>query len=323
MPQRLGVLFLGCGWATTMHSRTLKKLGGVDLYYASRDAARAEQFRARYGGARAYGSYEAAVADAAVAIALVATPTVTHLDLTVLALRAGKHVIVEKPAFMHAGDVAPVRDAARTAGRSVFVAENYYYKPITRHLRHLVESGALGEVRFVSVNATKRQQGHGWRGDPSLSGGGALFEAGVHWVNFLANIGLVVRSVSAHRVGTASGPDQSTLTVFTYTNGAVGTLAHSWELAAPFGGMRLSKIQGTRGSVTFESNGLLYLGSGGARSFGVPALRDFLGYKAMFTDFLGAVRDGRAPAFTLDLAERDLELLEQAERSMVAHQAMP
>jgi UDP-N-acetylglucosamine 3-dehydrogenase len=323
MSRPLGILFLGCGWATTMHSRTLKKIGGVTLFYASRDAARAEQFRAKYGGSRAFGSYDAALADGTVDIALVATPTVTHRDLTLRALEARKHVIVEKPAFMRAADVAPVRDAAREANRSVFVAENYFYKPITRHLRRLVASGALGDVRFVSVNATKRQKGEGWRGDPSLSGGGALFEAGVHWVNFLANIGLEVRSVSAHRVGAASGPDQSTLTVFTYANGAVGTLAHSWELAAPFGGMRLSKVQGTRGSVTFESNGLLYIGSGGARSFGVPALRDFLGYKAMFSDFLAAVREQRAAEFTLEGAERDLVLLEQAERSMAAHQAMP
>ena len=322
MSQQLGILFLGCGWATTMHSRTLKKIGGVNLFYASRDAARAEQFRAKHGGVRAFGSYDAALADAPADIALVATPTVTHQALALRSLQAGKHVIVEKPAFMRAADVTPVRDAAHAAGRSVFVAENYFYKPITRHLRRLVAEGAFGDVRFVSVNATKRQTGDGWRGDPSLSGGGALFEAGVHWVNFLANIGLEVRSVSAHRVGQSRGPDQSTLTVFTYANGAIGTLAHSWELAAPFGGMRLSKVQGTRGSVTFESNGLLYLGSGAARSFGVPALRDFLGYKAMFTDFLGSVREQRAPAFTLEGAERDLQLLEQAERSMAAHQAM-
>jgi UDP-N-acetylglucosamine 3-dehydrogenase len=316
MNDKLGVLFLGCGMAANMHSRTLRKIGGVELLYASRDNGRAEAFRRRYGGRRAFGSYEAAVDDQAVDVVLVATPTSTHRDLAMLALKARKHVIVEKPAFMHSSDVAGVRAAAETAERSVFVAENYFYKPITRHLRTTITAGGLGDVRFVSVNATKRQRSEGWRGDPSLSGGGALFEAGVHWINFLANIGLDVESVAAHRVGAADGPDQSTLTVVRYTNGAVGTLAHSWELAAPFGGLRLSKVQGTLGAVTFESNGIVYLGTGRARSFGMPALRDFLGYKAMFTDFLGALRAGTSPQFTLDLAERDLILLEQAERSM-------
>jgi UDP-N-acetylglucosamine 3-dehydrogenase len=312
----LGVLFLGCGWATTMHSRTLRTLGGVELLYASRDGARAEAFRQRYGGRRAFGSYEAAVDDAAAEVVFVATPTSTHRDLALLALRAGRHVIVEKPAFMHSSDVAVVRAAAAAAGRSVFVAENYFYKPLTRHLRGAIERGALGDVRFVTVNATKRQRSEGWRDDPALSGGGALFEAGVHWINFLANIGLVVDEVVAHRVGGGGGPDRSTLTVFKYHNGAVGTLAHSWELPAPFGGLRLSKVQGTRGAITFESNGLVYMGTGGARGFGVPALRDFLGYRAMFADFLGALRSDAPPQFTLELAQRDLFLLEQAERSM-------
>lgn len=315
----MNVLFLGCGLATSMHSRTLRTLGGVRFCYASRDAARAEEFRRRYDGARAFGSYEAAVADGAVDVVVIATPTVTHRDLTLLALRAGRHVVVEKPAFMRASDVGPVRAAAARAGRMVLVAENYFYKPITTRLRALIGAGQLGDVRFVTVNATKQQTAEGWRENPAVSGGGALFEGGVHWVNFMANIGLDVADVRAYRVGTRGGVDLSTLSVFTYANGAVGTLAHSWELPAPFGGLRLSKIQGTRGAVTFESNGLAYLGTGAARSLGVPAIGgDFLGYRAMFRDFLAALRSGSQAQFTLDLAERDLELLEQAEASMKA-----
>ena len=315
----MNVLFLGCGWATEMHSRTLRKIGDVQLLYASRDASRAERYRLKYGGQRAFGSYEAAVADSAVDVAVIATPTVTHRDLAMLALGAGRHVIVEKPAFMRAADVASVRDAADRAGRRVFVAENYYYKPITARLRQLVAAGQLGDVRFVTVNATKRQKVDGWRQAPELSGGGALFEGGVHWVNFMASIGLDVAEVRAYRVGGRDGIDMSTLSVFRYSNGAVGTLAHSWELSAPFGGVRLSKAQGTTGTVTFESNGLAYAGTGTARSFGLPVLSgDFLGYRAMFTDFLRAIRTGAPAQFTLDLAERDLRLLEQAENSMKA-----
>jgi predicted dehydrogenase len=309
----MNVLFLGCGWATSMHSRTLRKIGGVRLLYASRDASRAEKFRLRFDGARAFGSYEAAVAHASVDMVVVATPTVTHRDLALLALNAGRHAIVEKPAFMRSSDVGAVRDAAARAGRQVLVAENYFYKPLTARIRDMIAGGRLGDVRFVTVNATKRQKAEGWREDPGVSGGGALFEGGVHWVNFMASVGLDVTGVRSWRVGAKSGVDLSTMSVFEYSNGAVGTLAHSWELPAPLGGMRLSKIQGTTGAITFESNGLAYIGSGTARSFGLPVLGgDFLGYRAMFTDFLGAIRSGTTPQFTLDLAERDLRLLEQA-----------
>ena len=273
----LGVLFLGCGQASAMHSRTLRRMPGLELFYASRDGARAEEARRRFGGRRAFGAYAEGLADAAVDVAIVATPTATHCELAMLALRAGKHVIVEKPAFMRATDADAVREAAAVAGRRVFVAENYVYKPVAEHLRRLVRAGDLGEVRFVSLNATKRQPARGWRADPALSGGGALFEAGVHWISFASNIGLEVEEVRALRAGAADGPDRSSLVVFRYANGAVGTLAHSWELAAPLGGLRLSKVQGTLGAVTFESNGLAAVTTGRRRSLRLLALGDPLG----------------------------------------------
>jgi len=104
--------------------------------------------------------------------------------------------------------------------------------------------------------------------------------------------------------------------VFRYANGAVGTLAHSWELAAPLGGLRFSKVQGTSGAVTFESNGFAAVTSGRRRSLKVMAFSDPLGYRAMLVDFLRALRTGAAPRFTLAMAQDDLRLLERAERSM-------
>ena len=312
----LGVLFLGCGWAARIHSRTLRRIRGVELFYASRNAARAAEVCRRFGGRRAYDSYEAGLADSEVDVALVATPPATHRELAVLALRAGKHVIVEKPAFMRSREADEVAAVAASVRRRVFVAENYYYKPIAEHLRRTVRAGDLGDVRFVSLNATKRQPPHGWRGDPALSGGGALFEAGVHWISFASNIGLDVEDVRAHRVGAATAPDRSSLVVIRYANGAVATLAHSWELAAPLGWLRLSKVQGTLGAVTFESNGLAHVTTGRRRSAGLVAVSDPLGYRTMLDDFLGALRTGRAARFTLEMAKRDLVLLERASESM-------
>jgi len=315
-PQRLGILFLGCGAASRMHSRTLKRIGGVHLAYASRVGARAEAQRRQFRGRRAFGSYNAGLDDPAVDVVIVTTPTAAHRELALRALRAGKHVIVEKPAFLHASDVEIVRGEAERAGRRVFVAENYVYKPIAQRLRRLIQDGDLGEVRFVSINATKRQPATGWRAEPSLSGGGALFEAGVHWVSFVASLGLEIETVQAHQVGERGAADRSSLVVFRFVNGAVGTLAHSWELAAPLRGLRLSKVQGTRGAVTFESNGLAWYVSGKRRGFSLAALGDPLGYRGMLADFLRGVREEAEPFYSLEMAYRDLRLLESAEGSM-------
>lgn len=307
---RVGIVFLGCGWATEMHSRVLRRFRDVDLMYASRDPARAELYRRRFGGSRSFPSYDAALDHPAADVALVATPTSSHADLTMAALRAGKHVIVEKPAFMRSADAVTVGEVAQAARRTVFVAENYYYKPIAAYLRHAIGAGELGEVRFITVNATRWQHTPGWRDDAALSGGGALFEGGVHWVSFLANIGLFVCHAAGYRVGEQAGPDRSSLVVLRYTNGAVATLAYSWELDAPLRGLRLSKVQGTEGAVTFESNGLAFIATGRRRTVRLSS-GDPRGLRAMHQDFLRAIRTGAPAQFTLAHAERDLRILER------------
>lgn len=303
----LKLLFLGCGAVARAHSRVLRRAEGVSLLYASRDESRARAYAAEFGGVSAFGSYAAALSENVDAV-VVTTPTSSHAELTHAALEAGKNVIVEKPAFMRAADATEVAAVAARAGLRVFVAENYAYKPITRYLHNLVTAGDLGEVRFVSINATKQQRADGWRGDPAIAGGGPLFEGGVHWVSFAASLGLEVKSVRGFR----AGPAGSTLVVFEYENGATGTIAHSWELAAPLGGLRMSKIQGTEGSVTFESNGFAAVTTGRARSVRFPGLRDPVGARAMWADFLSCLRTRRQPRFTLAMAERDLRLLEAA-----------
>lgn len=317
------VLFLGCGAATAMHSRTLRRIGNVELFYASRDPKRAESYRQRFAGRAAFDSYETGLEDGPVDVAFIATPTATHRDLVMRSLEAGRHVIVEKPAFMCAADVDAVREHATRAQRRVFVAENYAYKPITRLIRRLVEADELGDVRFVLLNATRYQPPHGWRSDPTLSGGGALFEAGIHWISFASSLGLHVERVSAHRVGNRDGPDQSSVVVFHYSNGAVGVLAHSWEIRAPFGGLRLSKVQGLRGAITFESNGVAAFATGRRWSLHLTGFRDLLGYRAMLTDMLAALRTGKPTQFTLEAAQRDLCLAEQAQRSMRSRAPSP
>lgn len=312
------VLFLGCGNAARAHSRVLRKIGGARLYYASRDPHRAEAFREEFDGWGAFDSYEDALTRNA-DIVVVTTPTGSHHDLALAALAAGKHVVVEKPAFLDSLEAQCVQGAATQAGLKVFVAENYAYKPITLELRRLITNGDLGEVRFVSINATKRQRVDGWRADPAMSGGGAMFEGGVHWVSFASNIGLEVASAEGFPTSNA----WSALMVLRYTNGAVGTLAYSWELAAPMRGLRMSTVQGTEGAVTFESNGLAMLTSGRARSVRIPAFRDLLGARAMWSDFLLALRTGGEPRFTLAMAARDLRSLEEAGFSFEAARESP
>jgi predicted dehydrogenase len=223
-------------------------------------------------------------------------------------------VIVEKPAFLSSADVGYVEAAVAKSGCRVLVAENYAYKPLTRVLRDVIRSGEIGEVRYLAVNALKLQHPAGWRNDESLAGGGALFEGGIHWMHLMADLGLTVESIHGFRPD-GTGIERSMLVVVQYEQGAVGTLHHAWDTRSLFRGLRLSRIYGTRGSVTFESNGLF----AAVRTRGVrmvlPGLRDIGGYRAMLVDFIGCLRENREPLMTLAHARRDLELVEAAYQS--------
>lgn len=315
----LHLAFLGCGRIAAQHRGRIWRLApAVRCSFASRDPARAAEYARRYGGTAHWGRYADAIADPKVDGVVVTTPPSSHLDLTLAALRAGKDVIVEKPAFLRSGDVTLAEAAAAEAGRCVFVAENYCYKPLAGALREVVASGELGNIRFVAVQALMHQVAAGWRTDPLLAGGGALFEGGVHWVDLVAHLGLSVESVQAYRPGGCGGLERSILVVLRYAGGAVGTLHYSWETPALLRGLQLSRIAGTQGSITFESNGLVGFVRGAKRSrWLVPGLRDIAGYGAMFADFLGALGQGTGPSMTLARARRDLELIESAYGSLV------
>jgi predicted dehydrogenase len=312
-PPLINLVFLGCGGITRAHSRTLRRFrSDVRCFYASRDPSRAAAMSRRFAGAGSFQSYAAALVDDRVSTVFVATPPDSHLQLTLAALEHGKHAIVEKPAFLRAADVALVRAAEARSGRRVLVAENYCYKPLARALQQIIRSGVLGEIRFLELNAVKYQAPGGWRADPMVAGGGALFEGGIHWIDLLANLGLRIEAVHGFRPGDWSARERSMLVIAEYEEGAVGTLTHSWEIPSPLRGLRFSHIYGTRGSVTFESNGLVIFITGECRRVMVPGLRDIKGYQAMFRNFLAVLQTGTEPLMSLDRAQRGLELIESA-----------
>ena len=319
----LGIAFLGCGFAATIHAKRLKSFPNVRMYFASRDRAKAEAFSKKYGGAGAFGSYEAAIADPRVHAVAVLTPPNSHLGLTLAALAAGKHAVVEKPPFLRAADFDTVRAARDAAGRRVMIAENYFYKPLAESLRETIASGGVGEVRIVTVNALKEQRVKDWRGDVAVSGGGALYEGGIHWVNFFANLGMEVSGLQAFRPGGDDGsPDRSMVVAFTYAGGAVGTLYYSWETPVLMKGLHLSAVYGSEGVATFESNGI-FLSVRGRRRRLRAGVGDIAGYAGMWRDFVPALIENREPRFDFEKARRDLVLVEAAYRSLGRDLSVP
>jgi predicted dehydrogenase len=307
---------LGCGWAAELHSRTL---GGwrqhVGICYASRSIEKARALNLKYKGTGAFGSYEEAIASPLVDVIAVVTPPRSHLDWALRSIRAGKSVILEKPPVLRSADLDELGQAARAAGRQVYVAENYFYKPSLSRLRSLLSAGVVGEPLFIQINAVKCQKTGNWRDDAAQAGGGALFEGGIHWVNFASNLGFTVRSVKAAKAGHGQGLERSMGLLLEYAEGPVAAISYSWEVASPLKGLRVSRIYGREGGIVFETNGLFLVTHGREWRVHFPGLSDIQGYKAMFFDFLAAWRSNREAKMTLAHARRDLEIVEEAYRS--------
>ena len=315
----LRIAFLGCGFITRVHSRNLRSLRpDIACSYASRDRARAEELCRRYGGVGSYREYTAAIDDARVDAVVVAVPPRFHLDLTLRALHAGKHVVVEKPAFLTMEDYERVVVARDRANRVVLVGENDHYKPLAVCLRRLLAQGVIGDMVFghFSSIVKRLKRADDWRNDETMAGGDAFFEEGIHWLHLAASLGPRIVSIQGYRPAVSrEGPDRrakSMMVAFRYDNDAVGSLYYSREIPSLLRGVRLSKLYGRKGIITFESNGIFVLVRGrGLPRLVFPGFRDIRGYKAMYRDFLAAIREGRPPEMSLERAMEDQRLMDQ------------
>jgi predicted dehydrogenase len=322
--EALRVVFLGCGYITGVHSRHLRRLQSLlTPGYASRDLAKAKAFERQYDGRGAFGDYEAAIADPGVDAVVVAVPPKYHLELTLQALAAGKHVLVEKPAFPKLEDYATVAAARDRAGRVVLVGENDHYKPLAVYLRRELARGTIGDLVFGSFTtiAHRLKSADDWRNDETMAGGDAFFEEGIHWLHLAGSLGPAITHIRGFRPAPGGGgPDRrakSMLVAFDYDNGAVGTLLYSREVPSLFKGLRLSKLFGRRGVISFESNGALVLTRGGGLPrLACPGLRDIRGYRAMYRDFAASIAAGRQPEMSLERASADHRLMTDVYESL-------
>jgi predicted dehydrogenase len=315
----LRIAFLGCGFITRVHSRHLRSLRDeISCSYASRDRARADAFCREHGGAGSYPDYTAAIQDPNIDAVVIAVPPRFHLDLTLQALEAGKHVLVEKPAYVCMSDYHTVMEARDRSRRVVLVGENDHYKPLAVCLRRLLAEGVLGEMVFAHFTtiARKFKTADDWRNDETMAGGDAFFEEGIHWLHLAGSLGPRIETIHGYRPSVSrEGPDtrpKSMLVAFRYDNGAVGSLYYSREIPSLLQGLRLSKLFGRRRIITFESNGLFVFVRGeGMPSLLFPGFRDIRGYQAMYRDFARAIHEQGMPEMSLERAIEDQRLMDQ------------
>ncbi len=150
---------------------------------ASRDADRARQYAAEWQIERSYGSYEALLADPEIEAVYISLPNTLHVEWSIRALEAGKHVLCEKPLSRHPADVEAAYAAADDADRFLMEAFMYRHNPQTKRVAELVAAGAIGELRLVRSTFSYGLYDVGnIRLHPELEGG-SLMDVGCYCVS--------------------------------------------------------------------------------------------------------------------------------------------
>jgi D-xylose 1-dehydrogenase (NADP+, D-xylono-1,5-lactone-forming) len=163
---------------------------------ASRDEGRAREAAQQWRIPKHYGSYEAMLADPDIDVVYVPLPNDLHVEWTVRAARAGKHVLCEKPLALSVEDVDRIAEAARESGVVVAEAFMYRHHPQTLRVREMAASGELGRVRLVHGSFTfNLDRADDVRLNPA-QGGGSVWDIGCYPVSF-ARVVLAEEAVEA------------------------------------------------------------------------------------------------------------------------------
>ncbi len=217
---------VGPGWiadqfVSAVHSHTAQRFTAV----GSRTADRAGAFASRHGIPYAFADYRALVEHSEVDVVYIATPQSEHLQLGLMAIAAGKHLLIEKPLALNGVEAAQL--AAAAARANVFIMEAMWtrYLPHMSVVRQLLADGALGEVHSVHAD-----HGQAIPADPSHRlyrpelGGGALLDLGIYPLQLDSMVLGAPRGVTAHGEMTLSGVDAYSTVILDHGGTAQSTV---------------------------------------------------------------------------------------------------
>jgi predicted dehydrogenase len=194
----------------------------------------------------------------------------SHMAPTIAAIKAGKHVLCEKPLAPNAADARAMWQAAEAAGVKHATGFNYRFVPAVRFVRQIIEEGVLGEIyhfrgRYLQEGGDDPNRPYSWRHDRSQGGYGALGDIGVHIIDLARFLTGEISSVSAMTATyvkerpLADQPDQKRpvtvddafVAAVRFASGAIGTLEAS-KVATGRKNQNTFEINGSRGSVVFD-----------------------------------------------------------------------
>jgi len=241
--------FLSAGGIATAVADDFRIAGITIQAVGARDLTKANEFADKFGIPNRHQGYEALVNDPEVDAIYVSTPHPWHHKHALLALNAGKHVLLEKPFTINAREAQEIKDLA--AAKNLFVLEAMWsrFLPSMDAIFTVIDSGILGEIKLVIADHSQYLPDVLRLWDPDL-GGGALLDLGIYPVSFAVRVLGLPKVVSAKATLTGQRVDETTSIIFEYESGAQATLTTCMSAAGPV----TATVIGTFGRIEIDNS---------------------------------------------------------------------
>jgi predicted dehydrogenase len=256
----VGFGLIGTGMIAEYYARAIAETqGGVLVGVAGRSEAKTRAFAAKAGIGFWTTSIEALVARPDIAVVCIATPSGAHLEPALEAVRAGKHLVVEKPLEITVERVDALLAAAAAAGVLVAAIFQSRFGPGARTVKAALDAGRFGRLvlasAYVKWHRTAEYYRDSWHGTKALDGGGALMNQGIHAVDLLqwfAGMPAEVFGWTTRRVHTGIEAEDTAAAALRFPGGALGAIEASTALFP--GWARRLEICGELGSAALEDD---------------------------------------------------------------------
>lgn len=244
---------IGLGSISRKFATGLGFLPDAEVYaVASRSGDKADAFGAEFGASKCYSSYEALANDPDVDVVYIGTPHTYHLPNALLCLKAGKHVLCEKPFAVNRAQAQEMVDCARAKNRFLMDAFWTRFFPGMIKLRELLAEGVIGDVMLLQVDFGFRMGAimpEHRLFDPEL-GGGALLDVGVYCVQLASMVyGKQPSEILSQVALGSTGVDELSATIFKYSDYELATISTAIRLSTP----QEARIMGSKGYIALSN----------------------------------------------------------------------
>jgi predicted dehydrogenase len=317
-PAPLGIGIFGLGMVADFHAQAIAHVQGARLVaVASRNAEKARSFAQKHGAAFAGTTIGELVARPDIDLVCITTPASAHLDAALAAIRAGKHLVIEKPLEITTERTDEILRAADAAGVKIAAIFQGRFGEGAQTVKKAIDAGRFGRLVLASAYVKWHRTAQyytGTRGTLTVDGGGACMAQAIHAIDLLqwfAGMPSEVFCWSTRRVyGHIEAEDTASATL-RFPDGALGTIEASTALWP--GWQRRIEICGEHGSIALEDDHITRwdfreaqpgddairaakdtaaLGSGAS----APNAISFVGHQRQIQDLVDAVREQRRPA---------------------------